>query len=82
MTTVHTLSPSVAYGAVRAAWNQFKAAPTDTAAIDNYLEALEQITEEENELREAIRNYQRAYPNGEKELRRHARKQFEKMMYR
>lgn len=42
MTTVHTLSPSVAYGAVRAAWNQFKSAPTDTAAIDNYLKALEQ----------------------------------------
>ena len=37
MTTVHTLSPSVAYSAVRAAWDQFKAAPTDT-----YLEALEQ----------------------------------------
>jgi len=42
MTTVHTLSPSVAYSAVRTAWDQFKAAPTDTAAIDNYLEALEQ----------------------------------------
>lgn len=42
MTTVHTLSSSVAYSAVRTAWNQFKAAPTDTAAIDNYLEALEQ----------------------------------------
>ena len=37
-----SLTPSVAYGAVRTAWNQFKAAPTDTAAIDNYLEALEQ----------------------------------------
>lgn len=36
------LTPSVAYGAVRAAWDQFKAAPTDTAAIDNYLKALEQ----------------------------------------
>jgi hypothetical protein len=41
-----------------------------------------EITEEENELIEAIRNFQRAYPNGEKELRRHARRQFEKMMYR
>ena len=40
-----------------------------------------EITEEENELIEAIRNYQSAYPNGEKELRRHARKQFDKMMY-
>lgn len=39
------LTPSVAYGAVRTAWNQFKAAPTDTAAIDNYLEALEQYND-------------------------------------
>lgn len=36
------LTPSSAYSAVRTAWNQFKAAPTDTAAIDNYLKALEQ----------------------------------------
>ena len=42
MTTVHTLSSSVAYSAVRTAWDQFKAAPTDTAAIDNYIKALEQ----------------------------------------
>ena len=42
MTIALTLTPSVAYSAVRAAWNQLKAAPTDTAAIDNYLEALEQ----------------------------------------
>lgn len=42
MTIAPTLSPSVAYGAVRAAWNQLKADPTNTAAIDNYLEALEQ----------------------------------------
>lgn len=42
MTIALTLTPSVAYDAVRAAWDQFKAAPTDTAAIDNYLEALEQ----------------------------------------
>ena len=42
MTTVHTLSSSVAYSAVRAAWDQFKADPTDTAAIDDYLKALEQ----------------------------------------
>ena len=42
MTTVHTLSSSVAYSAVRTAWDQFKADPTNTAAIDNYLEALEQ----------------------------------------
>lgn len=41
MTIALTLTPSVAYGAVRAAWDQFKTAPTDTAAIDNYLEALE-----------------------------------------
>ncbi|MBW4771428.1 hypothetical protein [Prevotella jejuni] len=42
MTIALTRSPSVAYSAVRTAWNQFKAAPTDTAAIDNYLKALEQ----------------------------------------
>ena len=42
MTIALTHSPSVAYSAVRTAWDQFKAAPTDTAAIDNYLEALEQ----------------------------------------
>ena len=42
MTIALSHSPSVAYSAVRAAWNQFKAAPTDTAAIDNYLKALEQ----------------------------------------
>ena len=42
MTIAPTLTPSVAYSAVRAAWNQFKADPTNTAAIDNYLEALEQ----------------------------------------
>ena len=42
MTIALTLTPSVAYGAVRTAWNQFEAAPTDTAAIDNYLKALEQ----------------------------------------
>lgn len=41
-----------------------------------------EITEQENDLIEAIRNYQRAYPNGEKELRRFARKIFETMMYR
>lgn len=42
MTIALTLTPSVAYDAVRAAWDQFKTAPTDTAAIDNYLKALEQ----------------------------------------
>lgn len=42
MTIALSHSPSVAYSAVRAAWDQFKAAPTDTAAIDNYLKALEQ----------------------------------------
>ena len=45
MTTVHTLSSSVAYSAVRTAWDQFKADPTNTAAIDNYLEALEQYND-------------------------------------
>lgn len=42
MSTALTLTPSAAYNVVRTAWNQFKAAPTDTAAIDNYLKALEQ----------------------------------------
>ena len=42
MTIALTLTPSLAYDAVRTAWDQFKAAPTDTAALDNYLEALEQ----------------------------------------
>jgi len=41
MTVALTLSPSAAYGAVRTAWQRFKAAPTDTAAIDGYLQALE-----------------------------------------
>ena len=43
---------------------------------------LKEITEQENELIEAIRNFQRAYPNGTKELKRHAKKEFDKMIYR
>lgn len=39
------LSPSVAYGAVRTAWQQFKAAPTDPAALDGYLKALERYND-------------------------------------
>ena len=39
------------------------------------------ITEQEDELTEAIRNYRRAYPNGERELGRHARRLFRQMMY-
>ena len=42
MTIALSHSPSVAYSAVRTAWDQFKAAPTETAAIDNYIKALEQ----------------------------------------
>ncbi len=41
-----------------------------------------EITEQENDLIEAIRNFQRAYPNGQKELRRHARMIFDQMMFR
>ncbi len=41
-----------------------------------------EITEQENELIEANRNFQRAYPNSKKELRRYARKEFDKMMYK
>ena len=43
---------------------------------------LKEITEQENEFIEAIRNFQRAYPNGAKELKRHAKKEFDKMIYR
>ena len=43
---------------------------------------VKEITEQENELIEAIRNYQRAYPNGEKELRKHARMWFQILMDR
>lgn len=43
---------------------------------------LKEIIEQENELIEAIRNFQRAYPNGAKELKRHAKKEFDKMIYR
>ena len=39
-----------------------------------------EITEQENELIEAIRNYRRAYPNGEKNLRKYARKMFQILM--
>lgn len=41
-----------------------------------------EITEQEDELIEAIRNFQRAYPNGQRELRRYARIIFEKMVYK
>lgn len=41
-----------------------------------------EITEQENDLIEAIRNFQNAYPNGSKELRRYARILFDEMMYR
>lgn len=43
---------------------------------------IKEITEQENELIEAVRNFQRAYPNGQKELRRFARRIFEQMIYR
>ena len=43
---------------------------------------LKEITEQENELIEAIRNFQRAYPNGAKEVKRQAKKEFDKMIYR
>ena len=39
-----------------------------------------EVTEQENELIEAIRNYRRAYPNGEKNLRKYARKMFQILM--
>ena len=40
-----------------------------------------EITNEENDLIEAIRNYKRAYPNGQKELLHHAVMLFEEMIY-
>lgn len=40
-----------------------------------------EITNEENDLIEAIRNYKRAYPNGQKELLRYAVMVFEEMVY-
>lgn len=43
---------------------------------------LKEITEQENDLIEAIRNYQRAYPNGHKELSKYARRLFAMMIYR
>lgn len=41
-----------------------------------------EITEQENDLIEAIRNFQNAYPNGKKELRRYAQILFDEMIYR
>lgn len=43
---------------------------------------LKEITEQENELIEAIRNYQKAYPFGAKELKRFAQVLFEEIIYR
>lgn len=43
---------------------------------------IKEITEQENDLIEAIRNFQSAYPNGEKELRRYAKILFDEIMYR
>lgn len=40
-----------------------------------------EITNEENDLIEAIRNYKRAYPNGQKELLNYAIEVFEEMIY-
>lgn len=40
-----------------------------------------EITNEENDLIEAIRNYKRAYPNGQKELLHYAAMLFEEMIY-
>lgn len=40
-----------------------------------------EITNEENDLLEAVRNYKRAYPNGSRELLRYAVVLFEEMIY-
>lgn len=41
---------------------------------------VKEITEQENDLLEAMRNYKRAYPNGSKQLEYFARMLFEEMM--
>lgn len=40
-----------------------------------------EITNEESELIEAIRNYKKAYPNGRRELLIYARELFDEMIY-
>ena len=40
-----------------------------------------QLTEQENELIEAIRNFRRAFPNGRKELEYYARTLFDEALY-
>ena len=40
-----------------------------------------EITSEENDRMEAIRNYKKAYPNGQKELLHYAVMLFEEMIY-
>lgn len=43
---------------------------------------LKEFSEKEDELLEDIRNYQKAYPNGKKELGRYAKILFDEMMYK
>ncbi len=38
------------------------------------------LTEEEQELIEAIRNYKKSYPNGHPQLKRYARELFDKLI--
>lgn len=40
-----------------------------------------ELTEKEKDLIEAIRNYKRAYPNGQKQLLYFAQQLFEEMIY-
>ena len=42
---------------------------------------VKEITEKEDELLEAIRNYKRAYPNGQKALLSYAMSVFEELIY-
>ena len=46
----------------------------------NNTNMVKEITEQENDLLEAMRNYKRAYPNGSKQLEYFARMLFEEMM--
>lgn len=42
---------------------------------------MEELTDKEKDLIEAIRNYKKAYPNGQKELLYFAQQLFEELIY-
>lgn len=49
--------------------------------IKSYINMQKEITEQENDLIEAIRNYQNSFHNKSKELRRYAQILFDEMIY-